>query len=72
MRFRRNHPFHPRVGAVAPIKRLWLEFVRGGEPWERYDCVGGSTIMLGSECGLARERRAEQPALWERRHPGYA
>jgi para-nitrobenzyl esterase len=38
-------------GAVA-------EFVRGGEPWERYDGVGGSTMLLGPEIGIARGHRA--------------
>ncbi|BBX71209.1 carboxylesterase/lipase family protein [Mycolicibacterium psychrotolerans] len=53
------------------VQDLWLEFTRGGDPWERYDRVGGSTMLLGSECRVAREHRAEQLALWERRYPAY-
>ena len=53
------------------IQDLWLEFVRGGEPWERYDGLGGPTMLLGLERGVVREHRAEQLALWEDRYPGY-
>ncbi|WP_240760993.1 hypothetical protein [Mycolicibacterium sp. CR10] len=50
---------------------MWLEFVRGGEPWEPYDGVGGSTLLLGPETGIARGHRAEQLAVWESRYPAY-
>lgn len=53
------------------LQELWLEFVRGGEPWEPYDGVGGSTMLLGPDTGLARGHRAEQLAIWENRYPAY-
>lgn len=53
------------------VQDLWLEFVRGGEPWEPYDGVGGSTMLLGPETGVARDHRAEQLAIWENRYPAY-
>lgn len=48
-----------------------LEFVRGAEPWERYDGAGGSTMLLGPESAIARGHRAEQLAIWEGRYPAY-
>lgn len=53
------------------VQELWLEFVRGGEPWERYGGVGGSTMLLGPETGIARRHRTEQLAIWENRYPAY-
>ena len=53
------------------VQELWLEFVRGGEPWERYDGVGGATMLLGPEIGIARGHRAAQLAIWEKRYPAY-
>lgn len=53
------------------IQDLWLEFVRGGEPWDRYDGVGGSTMLLGPETRIARGHRMEQLAVWEERYPAY-
>ena len=53
------------------VQELWLKFVRGEEPWERYDGVGGATMLLGRETGIARGHRAEQLAIWEKRYPAY-
>ena len=53
------------------VQDLWLEFVRGGEPWERYAGAGGATMLLGPETGVARGHRAEQLAIWENRYPAY-
>lgn len=53
------------------VQELWLEFIRGGKPWEPYDGVGGSTMLLGPETGIARGHRAEQLAIWEKRYPAY-
>ena len=53
------------------VQERWLNFVRGDEPWERYDGVGGATMLLGRETGIARGYRAEQLAIWERRYPAY-
>lgn len=53
------------------VQSLWLEFVRGHEPWERYDGAGGPTMLLGPETGIARGHRAEQLAFWESRYPAY-
>ncbi len=53
------------------VQDLWLEFVRGGEPWEPYDGVGGSTMLLGPETGVVRDHRAKQLAIWENRYPAY-
>ena len=53
------------------VQNLWLEFVRGGEPWEPYDGVGGSTMLLGPETRVVREHRAKQLAIWENRYPAY-
>ncbi|MDZ4267986.1 MAG: carboxylesterase/lipase family protein, partial [Mycobacterium sp.] len=53
------------------VQDLWLEFVRGAEPWEPYDGVGGSTMLLGPETGIAHGHRAEQLAIWENRYPAY-
>jgi para-nitrobenzyl esterase len=53
------------------LQDLWLEFIRGGAPWESYDGVGGSTMLLGGEAGIARDHRAEQLAIWENRYPAY-
>jgi para-nitrobenzyl esterase len=53
------------------VQDLWLEFIRGGEPWERYDDAGGATMLLGPETGVARGHRAEQLAIWEGRYPAY-
>lgn len=53
------------------VQDRWLEFVRGAEPWERYDGAGGSTMLLGPESAIARGHRAEQLAIWEGRYPAY-
>jgi para-nitrobenzyl esterase len=53
------------------VQDLWLEFVRGGEPWERYGGIGGPTMLLGREPKVARDHRAEQLAIWEKRYPAY-
>ena len=51
------------------VQELWLDFIRGGEPWERYGGLGGSTMLLGPESKVARDHRAEQLAIWENRYP---
>ncbi|MBI5341135.1 para-nitrobenzyl esterase [Mycobacterium sp. BK558] len=53
------------------VQTLWLEFIRAGEPWDRYDRAGGPTMVLGSECEIACDHRAEQLGLWENRYPAY-
>ncbi|OMC41264.1 carboxylesterase [Mycobacterium sp. GA-1841] len=53
------------------VQRLWLDFIRGGEPWEPYDGVSGATMLLGSEARIVRRHRAEQLAIWENRYPAY-
>jgi para-nitrobenzyl esterase len=53
------------------VQDLWLEFVRGGEPWEHYAGASGATMLLGPETGIARGHRAEQLAIWENRYPAY-
>ncbi|MDY6998577.1 MAG: carboxylesterase family protein [Actinomycetota bacterium] len=53
------------------VARLWLEFIRGGEPWERYAGVGGATMLLGPDSGIARGHRDAQLALWDDRYPAY-
>jgi len=53
------------------VQDLWLEFVRGGEPWERYAGASGATMLLGPETGTARGHRAAQLAIWENRYPAY-
>ncbi|MDG4664575.1 carboxylesterase family protein [Mycobacterium sp. 236(2023)] len=53
------------------VQDLWVEFIRGGAPWERYDGAGGATMLLGSETGIAREHRVAQLAIWEGRYPAY-
>ncbi|QFS93450.1 Para-nitrobenzyl esterase [Mycobacterium sp. THAF192] len=53
------------------IQQRWLEFIRGGEPWERYDGAGGPMMLLGPESGTARGHRAAQLAIWEDRYPAY-
>ncbi|WP_460359426.1 carboxylesterase family protein [Mycobacterium sp. ZZG] len=53
------------------MQDLWLEFIRGGEPWERYDGSGGATMLLGPEIGIARGHRTDQLAIWENRYPAY-
>ncbi len=53
------------------VQDRWLEFIRGGEPWERYAGAGGATMLLGPETGIARGHRAEQLAIWENRYPAY-
>ena len=58
-------------GMSEVIQQLWLEFIRGGEPWERCDGVGGPTMLLGRESGTARGHRAAQLAFWEHRYPAY-
>ncbi|MGW0157895.1 carboxylesterase/lipase family protein [Mycobacterium sp. NPDC003323] len=53
------------------VQDLWLEFIRGAEPWERYGGAGGTTMLLGPENGIARRHRADQLATWEGRYPAY-
>lgn len=53
------------------VQGLWLNFIRGGQPWERYGGLGGSTMLLGPESKVARAHRAEQLAIWENRYPAY-
>jgi para-nitrobenzyl esterase len=53
------------------VQELWLAFIRGGEPWDRYDGAGGATMLLGPDTGIARGHRAEQLAIWETRYPAY-
>ena len=53
------------------VQDSWLEFVRGGEPWERYDRAGGATMLLGPQARIARNHRAEQLAVWENRYPAF-
>lgn len=53
------------------VQQLWLTFVRGGEPWECYDGVGGATMLLGRDSGIAHGHRVEQLAIWDERYPAY-
>jgi para-nitrobenzyl esterase len=53
------------------VQDLWVTFVRGDDPWERYGGSGGATMLLGHESGVARAHRCEQVALWENRYPAY-
>ena len=53
------------------VQDRWLEFIRGGESWERYAGAGGATMLLGPESGIARGHRAEQLAIWDDRYPAY-
>ncbi|ADU00353.1 MULTISPECIES: carboxylesterase/lipase family protein [Mycolicibacterium] len=53
------------------VQSLWVDFIRGGEPWVRYDGSGGSTMLLGRESGVTRDHRSEQLAIWEGRYPAY-
>lgn len=53
------------------VQQLWLKFVRGAEPWEHYDGVGGPTMLLGPDTRIVRRHRAEQLAIWENRYPAY-
>ncbi|KWX66917.1 carboxylesterase/lipase family protein [Mycobacterium sp. NAZ190054] len=53
------------------VQGLWLEFVRGREPWERYDGAGRPTMLLGPETRIVRGHRAEQLVIWENRYPAY-
>jgi para-nitrobenzyl esterase len=53
------------------VADLWLAFIRGAEPWERYAGAGGATMLLGPDTGIARRHRAEQLAIWENRYPAY-
>lgn len=55
----------------ATIAELWLEFVRGRDPWERYHGRGGPTMLLGSETKVVLGHREEQLAIWEGRYPAY-
>jgi para-nitrobenzyl esterase len=58
-------------GMSDAVQELWLEFIRGGRPWERYDGVGGPTMLLGPEIGIARGHRAAQLAIWDTRYPAH-
>ncbi|MBJ7341284.1 carboxylesterase family protein [Mycolicibacterium sp.] len=58
-------------GMSDAVQASWLEFVRGGEPWERYDGVGGATMLLGPNTRTVRGHRVEQLAIWEKRYPAY-
>ncbi|MEZ0341231.1 carboxylesterase/lipase family protein [Mycobacterium sp. pV006] len=53
------------------VQGLWLDFIRGGEPWERYNHAAGPTMLLGPESSVVRAHRAEQLAIWENRYPAY-
>ncbi|MDZ7882318.1 MAG: carboxylesterase family protein [Mycobacterium sp.] len=53
------------------VQDRWLEFVRGGVPWERYGGADGPTMLLGPESAIVRGHRAEQLAIWEERYPAY-
>ena len=53
------------------VQDLWLQFIRGGEPWGSYGGGGGSTMLLGPETRIARGHRSEQLAIWEKRYPAY-
>ncbi|TPG36660.1 carboxylesterase/lipase family protein [Mycolicibacterium hodleri] len=53
------------------VQALWLNFVRGEEPWERYDGVSGATMLLGRDTGISRGHRGEQLGTWENRYPAY-
>ncbi|MCB0938607.1 MAG: carboxylesterase/lipase family protein [Mycobacterium sp.] len=56
---------------AGTVQDLWLQFVRGGDPWERYRGAGGATMLLGPETGIVRNHRAEQLAIWENRYPAH-
>lgn len=53
------------------VANLWLRFIRGAEPWERYGGARGPTMLLGPEPDTARDHRADQLAIWEARYPAY-
>jgi para-nitrobenzyl esterase len=53
------------------VQDLWLAFIHGGAPWERYGGIGGPTMLLGPESRIARGHRAEQLAIWQNRYPAY-
>lgn len=53
------------------VQGLWLDFIRGEEPWERYDRAGGPTMLFGPESSVVRAHRTEQLAIWETRYPAY-
>jgi para-nitrobenzyl esterase len=53
------------------VQDSWVKFVRGEEPWEHYDAVGGPTMLLGAESRVARDHRTEQLAIWENRYPAF-
>ena len=53
------------------VQQLWLTFIRGGEPWERYDGACGPTMLLGPDTEITRGHRAEQLDIWENRYPAY-
>lgn len=53
------------------VQDAWIEFVRGGEPWARYERAGGATMLLRPEPRVAREHRTAQLAVWEGRYPAY-
>ena len=53
------------------VQDRWLEFIRGGQPWERYAGTSGATMLLGPETGITQGHRAEQLVFWENRYPAY-
>jgi para-nitrobenzyl esterase len=53
------------------VQDLWLHFVHGGDPWQRYDTAGGPTMLLGPDSGVVRGHRAEQLAVWEDIYPAH-
>ena len=53
------------------VQQLWLDFIRGGDPWERYEGVTGATMLLGPCSAIAYGHRVEQLAIWDGRYPAY-
>lgn len=53
----------------AAVQRLWVDFVRGEEPWTRYDADRRTTMLLDSEPREAERHRHDQLAVWEGRYP---
>jgi para-nitrobenzyl esterase len=53
----------------AAVQDAWITFVRGGEPWARYDERRRPTLLLGREPHLAEQHRRDRLDVWEGRFP---
>jgi para-nitrobenzyl esterase len=51
------------------LQDFWIEFVRGADPWPRYENVRQPTMLLGSEPQIVEGHRREHLAVWEGRYP---